>query len=1086
MNILFVNYSHLRSNSMVHIVPFANELCIHGHASSVVTEAGPEEQGVDRSSFLFAHYNYEQLLDGAELFPNAKPADIVHAWTPRENVRRVVQVYQSRFPSARLIIHLEDNEVSILESAYQRDLATLQQLSLDEPNRPWNQRLCHPIEFLNFLSSADGVSVLVPSLADLVPVPKPMQWISPILKLPPLGKPEDASFVKKRLGLDQTSKVIVYPGGITSSNRADIRDLYLAVRLLNQEGIPTRIIKAGTSCSDFEKSFAFPLEEICTDIGTINIEKVPELLAIADVLIQPGQNNQFNRDRFPCKIPDFLASGRPCILPRIYQLDNDPSEPYCLFLDRSDPREIADQAKRIFEDPELARSLGENARSYVADRFDRAKNYQQLLDFYQRILNAPSRDRKGVAYRQENFKAELQELRLQRERLESRLAGASDELRDANHAIRRLEAKVDELCQSLANQSERVQRIKSTASWKLTSPLRSLRRAFVDPFRKANSITASPRSEPSPSASATSDQRKLPPEGHPSYHKEYYKFVQSHQEAIASYLANFDRSADGPLISILLPVYNVAEKWLRRCIDSVLEQAYPNWELCIADDCSDAPHVRSVIEQYQRTDQRIRCIFRESNGHISQATNSAFTLSSGDYIALLDHDDELAPHALARLVEAIREVPAAKLIYSDEDKIDENGLRHGPHFKCDWNYELFLGCNMISHLGVYRRDVFEAVGGFRVGYEGAQDWDLALRVIEKIDPSEILHIPDILYHWRNIEGSTAHDLDHKDYANAAQKRAIESHLERVGVAANLESVDGFDWKVNYPIPKPAPSVSIIIPTRDRKELLESCIQSIIQKTDYPNYEILIADNESRDPETLDYLKDLVQLSNVRVVAVDGAFNFSRINNRTIETCQSDYVCLLNNDIEVISENWLSEMMSHACRNEIGVVGAKLLYPHDHVQHGGVIMGIGGVAAHAFKYLHRDDDGHIHRAHLVSGYSAVTGACMVFSKDLWRSLGGFDEVNLPISYNDVDFCLRTGAIGKRVIATPFALLYHKESESRGDPTADAKDKSQFENEIAYMRQKWSAVITRDPYYNPNLTRDREDFSYISSPSLYGTH
>ncbi len=1009
---------------------------------------------------------------GIELFSDAKPANIVHAWTPREVVRKSVQAYLSHHPASRLIIHLEDNEEEILKSAYQRSIEALQNQSFNDPDFKWNPQLSHPLFYREFLSQADGITLLRPSLKRLIPVPKRCAEIQPIHVAAPRAQTISSAKRRKDLGIKDGEYIIVFPGGITSSNRSDVRDLFLAVKIINDNGTPCRIIKTGPTCPDLLNSFAFPLDDICIDLGYVSRGEINELLQMADALIQPGKKNAFNEDRFPCKIPEFLASGTPCIIPRMYSPIGYTGNPFCLYLDESSPREIANLAMKLFSEPKLCESISAAAQTYVTKTYSPTTNASHLIEFYNSIRDSSPQERKTSTHTSINTEAIAAERVAEIEKLQNQFEEEKRTSQKLSEENNQLKVQFELTLDKLRRQDDRLDRMRSTFSWKATAPLRALRRRFIDKPQKTSSVETSPHTERDAPSS------DLPPENHPSYHKDYHLFVEADKARIQKILNSPPpiKESEQPRISILLPVYNVAEKWLRRCIDSVLEQNYHNWELCIADDASNQPHIRKTIESYLNKDNRIRAIFREENGHISLATNSAYTLASGDYLALLDHDDELAPHALMRVAECIRDNPEARLIYSDEDKIDEQGLRHGPHFKSDWNYDLFLGCNMISHLGVYHRENFEKVDGFRPGFEGAQDWDLALRIIETISPSQIIHIPEILYHWRDIEGSTAQNLDQKSYANAAQKRAIESHLTRLKVNATIESVDGFDWKINYTIPQPPPRVSIIIPTKDRIDLLKPCIDSILEKTNYQNYEIVIVDNASNNPETKTYLEGIKSNTSIRILKDGGEFNYSRINNDAIATCESELICLLNNDTEVISPCWLREMVQHGIRKEIGVVGAKLLYPHDHVQHGGVIMGIGGIAAHAFKLLHRSDDGHIHRAHLVSGYSATTGACMLFKKSTWQSIGGLDEENLKVSYNDVDFCLRANEKGQRTIVTPFALLYHKESTTRGNPLDNPQEANLFREEMKYMKNRWSAVIINDPLYNPNLTLLDTNFHY----------
>lgn len=537
-----------------------------------------------------------------------------------------------------------------------------------------------------------------------------------------------------------------------------------------------------------------------------------------------------------------------------------------------------------------------------------------------------------------------------------------------------------------------------------------------------------------------------------------------------------------PLISILLPVFKTPEALLRKAIDSVLAQIYPHWELCIADDASGMPTIQRLLAEYGERDSRIKVMLREVNGHISAASNSALELATGRYVALLDHDDELAPSALYRVVEEICANPDAALVYSDEDKIDLHGVRSAPYFKPDWNPDLFLSQNFICHLAVYRTDIVRAVGGFRPGLEGSQDYDLALRVVERIKPEQIRHIPRILYHWRMIPGSTAlGGADEKPYAVIAALRALDEHLARQSIAAKAmeaNDVHGM-YRVRYALPENPPLVSLIIPTRNGVRILRQCVESITEKTDYPNYEILVVDNGSDDRETLGYLRMLEQNGTARVIRDDRPFNYPALNNGAVRHAKGEIVGLLNNDVEVISASWLSEMVSHARRPEIGAVGARLWYPNDTLQHGGVIL-VCGVAGHAHKYLPRGEYGYFGRAVLIQNYSAVTAACLVMRKEVFLEVGGLDE-NLAVAFNDVDFCLRIQQAGYRNLWTPYAELYHHESLTRGHENSPEKI-ARFNREVAYMQQRWGKLLLNDPAYNPNLTWEREDFSLAWPPRV----
>ena len=543
-------------------------------------------------------------------------------------------------------------------------------------------------------------------------------------------------------------------------------------------------------------------------------------------------------------------------------------------------------------------------------------------------------------------------------------------------------------------------------------------------------------------------------------------------EAMTQEIATFHYQ---PKISIAMPVYNVEEKWLRLCIDSILNQVYTNWELCMADDASTDPNVKKILTEYQQLDERIRVVFREQNGHISEATNSALAIATGEFVALLDNDDELAINAFYEVVKVLNENPELDLIYSDEDKIDMDGNRSDPAFKPDWSPDLLLGTNYISHLGVYRRSILEEIGGFRKGYEGSQDYDLVLRFTEKTTKERITHIPKVLYYWRMLPTSTAVDQGSKGYAFEAGLRAVQDALVRRGINGHAThgAANGL-YDVYYDI-ESEKLVSIIIPTKNGYKDVQRCVSSIIEKTTYQNYEIIMADNGSTDPKMHELYAEFEQQLPDRffVESIDIPFNFSTINNRAAKKAHGEYLLFLNNDTEVITENWLTLMVSFAQQERIGCVGAKLLYPNNTVQHAGVILGLGGVAGHGHYGYSHGDLGYFGRLAINVNYSAVTAACLLMKKADFDAVGGFEEA-FTVAFNDVDLCLKVQALGRDNVWLHEAELYHFESQTRGYDDK-GKKKKRFEQEKVMMEEKWGPLIENDPFYNPNLTRDIPNFS-----------
>lgn len=536
-----------------------------------------------------------------------------------------------------------------------------------------------------------------------------------------------------------------------------------------------------------------------------------------------------------------------------------------------------------------------------------------------------------------------------------------------------------------------------------------------------------------------------------------------------------DQMAQRPRFSIIMPVYNPPIEYLKKAIDSVVNQLYPDWELCIADDCSTQPGVVETLQHYAALDSRIRLVLREENGHISRASNSALELATGDFVAMFDHDDELPEHALYLVAEELNECPDADFIYSDQDKIDENGKRFDPYFKPDFNPDLLRSQNFVDHLAVFRTSIVKELGGWRPAFDGSQDYDMVLRVTERTDPARIRHIPHVLYHWRALPGSLAIDPDAKNYAAERSREALREHLQRMGIEAEVTS----DYpnlsvhRVVYPLAE-EPLVSIIIPTKDGVDILKTCVDGILNETDYQNFEVIIVDNQSREQATRDYLDGLRTDPRFTVLEYDKPFNYSEINNLAVKHSKGSVLAFLNNDLEVIARGWLREMVSHALRPGVGAVGARLYYPDDTVQHAGVLVGYKGRAGHMFRYAPRHWMGYWARAVLTQNLTAVTAACLVVRKEVFEEVGGFDAEHFSVTFNDVDLCLRIHEQGYRNVYAPHAELYHHESKTRGTHA--------FSYEEEYFSQKWRHYVSYDPAYNPNLSLEHEDFSLAFPPRV----
>ena len=550
---------------------------------------------------------------------------------------------------------------------------------------------------------------------------------------------------------------------------------------------------------------------------------------------------------------------------------------------------------------------------------------------------------------------------------------------------------------------------------------------------------------------------------------QYIYNTPQHSDSIQNALKNFDTK---PLISIVMPVYNVDQKWLRLAIESIENQWYDNWELCIADDKSS--NIDTVNYLKSLTNPKIKITFLEKNLNISGATNAAIGIATGEYIALMDNDDEITPDALYEMVKVINEEDA-EFIYSDEDFISTEGIHSNPHYKPDFSPDLLLSHNYITHFTCFKKELLDKVGLYHSQFDGAQDYDLFLRLTEQT--SKIEHISKVLYHWRMLETSTSSNSEAKPEAIERGKAVLKAALKRRGINATVEHGNMHHYfRVKYTI-KNNPLVSIIIPFKDKPELLDMSINSILDKSTYQNFEIIGISNNSEEQETFTMMTTLEKKdSRVKCYEYNTEFNYADINNYAINTyAKGEHVLLLNNDIEVITPAWIEAMLEHSQREEVGCVGAKLYYPDDTVQHAGIIIGLGGYAGHSHKMYPRESPGYFNRLNTVQDLSAVTAACLMIKKSIYQEIGGMDAQNFKVAYNDVDFCLRVREQNYLNIFTPYPEMYHHESISRGYETTPEKiERFQLEKDALSKRHK-NILTEGDPYYNPNLCHDKEDFS-----------
>jgi GT2 family glycosyltransferase len=566
---------------------------------------------------------------------------------------------------------------------------------------------------------------------------------------------------------------------------------------------------------------------------------------------------------------------------------------------------------------------------------------------------------------------------------------------------------------------------------------------------------------------------------------DYDVWARQYQKALKETRRHVLRPADGPrpLVSIICPVYRPRLLDFVAAVDSVLAQTYTNWELLLVDDNSKSKELTETIRKFCQRDKRIRAIALTKNGGISAATNAVLKIAKGQYIALFDHDDVLVDVAVEMMVEATQKT-GAKLVYSDEDKIDDYGRFSEPNLKPDWNYRLMLSQNYVCHFLMVAASAMKQVGPMRVKYDGAQDHDLVLRLSEILDPSEIFHLPEVLYHWRKTPGSTATAIDAKSYAVTAGAAAVQDHLTRRGYTATVSAPLGVTtYQVAWQF-KERPKVCVIIPFRDHIALTRRCVEALLKNTDYAALEIILVDNWSIDPDMEMLRADIANRKNIRIMTVQAPFNFSRLNNLAAQETSAKFLVFMNNDVFVEQRNWLRVLVDEALADEqVAAVGAKLVYPDRTIQHAGVILGVHGLGAHAYQGLSENDYGFMGRGICAQELSAVTAALMLCRTAAFRKVDGFDEQELAVAYNDLDLCLKFRQKGYRIIWTPVVVAEHHESASRGNDMNDA-NLARFVFEERTMFERWGDLVRKDPFYNHHFSTDDGPFNRLSTKFLEG--
>lgn len=1114
MNILFALYGDFNSNSANPLALYARELRLAGHSCAVAVPSNLKSAGqYERPDFVPVLYR-DVLAAPDAVFPDGRPADLIHACTPREVVRRFVASYMAERPTP-LVIYLEDNEFWISTRTMGLDERTLADYTEEEISERLPVALAHPFRYHGFIGLADAVAVIQDKLKIEVPPWVPCETVMIGVDIDFFSpRPADAS-LRKKYGVADHERVIVYHGGLDNFKSAAIETLCHAVGLINRQGHACRLLRTGLRPLAFLQQMPHEVAAAIGDLGMLPKHELPDLLALADVFVQPGRIDPFEDLRLPGKVPEFLAMGRPVVMPdvNIAHLFRDGLD--AVLLRSGTAEEIAAKCIDIFSDPRRAGMIGRAGRVLAEKYFDVRNQARRLEDVYKAACGNFNPAIASEIWRTEDEDAPIESLVARKLRLLADSPGANSGVEAGEllkeHAryiesmqrrVKGLEAgvvgrdgQIAGLRELAAEHDRQIERLLSSTSWKVSAPVRwvgyriqRVRKlaAYLAPLwgdaRKIPSTVKRMHGAWSRGGMPAVKRLllQLPAEG--SFNDVWLQYRRQFTPGVeAEIRERIGRMVGRPLISILMPVYNTPEGVLRMAIESALAQLYPDWELCVVDDASSQPQVRRILEEFSGRDHRIRVEFGERNGGIALATNRALDMAKGAFVALLGHDDVLEKQALFRLAESIL-ADYPDMIYSDEAMLSEDGVEVVDHvYRPAFSPERLRSCPYIGHLVAFRTDLLREIDGLDASLADSQVYDLILRASEAA--RAIVHIPEILYLRRQRESSTSDKR--QEEAGEASRQVLARHLERCGERGEVR--DGLlnYYDVRYPI-EPGQRVAIIIPTKNHGELVRQCVDSIERTVHGVHYDIVVIDHASTDPESLAYFRQLSDRH--RLLRYEGGpFNFSAMNNWAVAQLDREYTHYLfcNNDIQATETGWLERMMELCQKPAVGIVGAKLLYPDGRTfQHAGVCVGMFGIAEHYAKFMEqRLPNGGIHPGYhgsLITNHevSAVTAACALMRRDVFERMRGFDEA-MVVAFGDVDLCLRTAKAGYRILFCPHACLIHHESFTRGK-------NNQHPQDTALFAGKWRKLLREgDPYYNPNLTLDGSQWQ-IKLPMKFNPH